>query len=210
MKPSVLLADDHRIVAEGLKNLLAAEFDVVGAVEDGTALLEAVRRLKPDVIVADISMPGLNGIEALKLLKATDHAIRLIFLTMHTELAYARRALEAGASGFVLKHCAPEELVLAVRAALAGQCFITPALARRLVTNGKNDESTDPVSDLTPRQREILRLAASGKSAKQIAGELRISTRTVEFHKYQLMETLGLRTSADLVHFAIRHGIVDL
>jgi DNA-binding NarL/FixJ family response regulator len=210
MKPSVLLADDHRIVAEGLKNLLAAEFEVVGAVEDGAALLEAARRLKPDVIIADVSMPGLNGIEALKLLKATDTTVRLIFLTMHTELAYARRALEAGASGFVLKHCAPEELVLAVRAALAGQCFITPALARRLVTNGKDEAAADPVSGLTPRQREILRLAANGKSAKQIAGDLRISTRTVEFHKYQLMETLGLRTSADLVHFAIKHGIVDL
>jgi DNA-binding NarL/FixJ family response regulator len=210
MKPSVLLADDHRIVAEGLKNLLATEFEVVGAVEDGAALLEAARRLKPDVIVADVTMPGLNGIEALKLLKSTDPGVRLIFLTMHTELAYARRALEAGASGFVLKHCAPEELVLAVRAALAGQCFITPALARRLVTDGKDEASSDPVSTLTPRQREILRLAANGKSAKQIAGELRISTRTVEFHKYQLMETLGLRTSADLVHFAIRHGIVDL
>jgi DNA-binding NarL/FixJ family response regulator len=204
------LADDHRIVAEGLKNLLSGEFEVIGAVEDGPSLVEAARRLKPNVIVADVSMPGLNGIEALKLLKAGDPAVRLVFLTMHTELAYARRALEAGASGFVLKHCAPEELVLAVRAALSDQCFITPALARRLMAEAKGDSSEDPIAGLTPRQREILRLAAHGRSAKQIAGDLGISTRTVEFHKYQLMETLGLRTSAELVHFAIKHGVVEL
>jgi DNA-binding NarL/FixJ family response regulator len=210
MKPRVLLADDHRIVAEGLRNLLAADFEIIGTVEDGEALVNAARELAPDVIVADVSMPGLNGIEALKLLKAENDKTKLVFLTMHTEVAYARRALEAGACGFVLKHCAPEELVLAVRAALLGQCFITPALAAKLVADGKGDVSSDPMAALTPRQQEILRLAAGGRSAKQIGSELGISTRTVEFHKYQLMETLRLRTSAELVHFAIRHGIVDL
>jgi DNA-binding NarL/FixJ family response regulator len=210
MKPRVLLADDHRIVAEGLKNLLIAEFDVVCMVENGTALVEAARILKPDVIVADITMPGLNGIEALRVLKASDPQTKLVFLTMRTELAYARRALEAGALGFILKHCAPEELVLAVRAALAGQCFIAPALAAKLLADSQGDASADPVARLTARQREILRLLAAGKMAKEIAGELGIATRTVEFHKYQLMETLDLKTSADLVHFAIRHGIVDL
>ena len=210
MKPRVLLADDHRIVAEGLRNLLAADFEIIGAVEDGEALVNAARELAPDVIVADVSMPGLNGIEALKVLKAENEKTKLVFLTMHTEVAYARRALEAGACGFVLKHCAPEELVLAVRAALLGQCFITPALAAKLVADGKGDVNSDPVAALTPRQQEILRLAAEGRSAKQIGSELGISTRTVEFHKYQLMETLRLRTSAELVHFAIRHGIVDL
>jgi DNA-binding NarL/FixJ family response regulator len=143
-------------------------------------------------------------------LKASDPQTKLVFLTMRTELAYARRALEAGALGFILKHCAPEELVLAVRAALAGQCFIAPALAAKLLADSQGDASADPVARLTARQREILRLLAAGKMAKEIAGELGIATRTVEFHKYQLMETLDLKTSADLVHFAIRHGIVDL
>jgi DNA-binding NarL/FixJ family response regulator len=210
MKPRVLLADDHRIVAEGLKNLLAEHFEIVGMVEDGPALVEAAGRLNPDVIVADITMPGMNGIEVLKVLKAKDAQVRLVFLTMHGEAAYAHRALEAGASGFVLKHCAPEELVLAVRAALAGQRFVTPALAAKLLPGNSGAEEVDPVTTLTTRQREVLRLAATGKVAKQIAAELGISIRTVEFHKYHLMETLGLRTSADLVHFAIKHGVVDL
>jgi DNA-binding NarL/FixJ family response regulator len=210
MKPRVLLADDHRIVAEGLKNLLAADFEVVGMIEDGPALIEAASRLNPDVIVADITMPGLNGIEALKLLKAANPKTRVIFLTMHSEPAYARRALEAGASGYVLKHCAPDELVLALRAALAGQRFVTPVLAAKLIPGKDGEPLEDPVLSLTTRQREVLRLAAEGKVAKQIAAELGISIRTVEFHKYHLMETLGLRTGADLVHFAIKHGIVDL
>jgi DNA-binding NarL/FixJ family response regulator len=209
MKPRVLLADDHRIVAEGLKNLLAADFDVIGMIEDGRALIDAANRLNPDVIVADISMPGINGIEALKTLKTTQPQVKVIFLTMHSETAYARRALEAGAAGYVLKHCAPDELVVALRAALAGQCFVTPALAAKLLP-GKEGAEADPVLSLTTRQREVLRLAAEGKVAKQIAAELGISIRTVEFHKYHLMETLGLRTGADLVHFAIKHGIVEL
>src|SRR5262245_12057368 len=118
MKPRILLADDHRIVAEGLRNLLAADFEVVGTVEDGEALVKAARELTPDVIVADVSMPGMNGIEALRILKDERSTSKVVCLTMHTEVAYARRALDAGACGYVLKHCAPEELVLAVRAAL--------------------------------------------------------------------------------------------
>ncbi len=210
MNPRVLLADDHRIVAEGLKNLLAQDFEIMGMVEDGQALIDAANRLHPDVIVADITMPGLNGIEALKILKAGDPMVKVVFLTMHSETAYARRALDAGASGFVLKHCAPEELVLAVRAALAGQRFVTPALAAKLLPGGASDAADDPALSLTTRQREVLRMAAGGKVAKQIATELGISVRTVEFHKYHLMETLGLRTNAELVHFAIKHGIIDL
>lgn len=210
MNPRILLADDHRIVAEGLKNLLAQDFEIIGMVEDGQALIDAANRLRPDVIVADITMPGLNGIEALKILKTSDPKVRIVFLTMHSETAYARRALDAGASGFVLKHCAPEELVLAVRAALAGQRFVTPALAARLLPGGPSDAADDPAVSLTTRQREVLRMAAGGRVAKQIATELGISVRTVEFHKYHLMETLGLKTNADLIHFAIKHGIIDL
>jgi DNA-binding NarL/FixJ family response regulator len=204
-KPRVLLADDHRIVAEGLKGLLGEEFELAGIVEDGRAMVKAARELRPDVIVADISMPHLNGIDALALLKQDNPAVRVVFLTMHRDAAYARRALEAGAAGFVLKHAAPAELVLAVRAALQGRTFITPDLAAE-VFRKKVDE--DPVAALTPRQREILQLLAEGKSAKEIAAALDISARTVEFHKYAMMESLGIENSAELIHFAIKHGIV--
>ena len=129
-RPRVLLADDHRIVVEGLKHLLADDFELAGVVEDGRALIAAAKKLQPDVIVADISMPHLNGIEALAQLKKDNARVRVVFLTMHQDPAYARRALEAGAAGFVVKHSAPAELVLAVHAALKGQTFITPALAR--------------------------------------------------------------------------------
>jgi DNA-binding NarL/FixJ family response regulator len=207
----VLLADDHRMVAEGLKSLLTAEFELVGVVEDGRALIEAARKLRPDVIVADITMPHLNGIDALVQLKQDDKQVRVVFLTMHPEVAYARRALEAGASGYVLKHSAPAELTAAIRAALDGKTYVSPAVAGSVLqANRKPEEAGDPVASLTPRQREILQLLAEGRSAKEIGGTLAISARTVEFHKYQMMETLGLHTNAELVHFALKHGIVEI
>ena len=205
-KPRVLLADDHRIVAEGLKSLLAEEFELAGMVEDGRALVKAARELRPDVIVADISMPHLNGIEALALLKQDNPTVRVVFLTMHRDTAYARRALAVGAAGFVLKHSAPAELVLALRAALQGRTFITPDLAAELVRTA--GQAADPVAAITPRQREILELLAEGKSAKEIASALGLSARTVEDHKYRLMESLGIDNSAELIRFAIRHGLV--
>lgn len=205
-KPRILLADDHRIVAEGLKSLLTEEFELVGLVEDGRALVKAARELRPDVIVADISMPHLNGIEALALLKQDNPRVRVVLLTMHRDIAYARRALALGAAGFVLKHSAPAELVLALRAALQGRTFITPDLAAELV--GTAGQEADPVAAITPRQREILELLADGKSAKEIASVLGLSARTVEDHKYRLMESLGIDTSAELIRFAIRHGLV--
>ncbi len=204
-KPRVLLADDHRMVAEGLKGLLADEFELVGIVEDGRAMVAVARELRPDVIVADISMPQLNGIDALAVLKRDNPAVRVVFLTMHREAAYARRALEAGASGFVLKHSAPAELVLAVRAALQGRTFITPDLAAEVL---RKEKVADPLAALTPRQREIVQLLAEGKSAKEIAAALDLSARTVEFHKYTVMEALGLANSAELIRFAIKYGLV--
>jgi DNA-binding NarL/FixJ family response regulator len=200
------------MVAEGLKSLLAPDFDLLEVVEDGRALLEAAGRLRPDVIVADVTMPQLNGIDALVQLKRRDPAVRVVFLTMHLDVAYARRALEEGALGYVLKHSAPAELVTAIRAALGARTYITPALAGAVLhaLRGGTEVPRDPVAALTPRQREILQLHAEGRSAKEIAAELGISARTVEFHKYQMMETLALRTSAELVHFAIKHGIVSL
>jgi DNA-binding NarL/FixJ family response regulator len=211
-RPRVLLADDHRLVAEGVKSLLSAEFELVGVVEDGRALLEAARRLRPDVIVADITMPHLNGIDALVQLKRDDPRVRVVFLTMHPEVAYARRALEAGASGYVLKHSAPAELIASIRAALDGKTYVTPALAGDgwQAMRGEPDQAGDPVASLTPRQREILQLLAEGRSAKEIGSTLAVSARTVEFHKYQMMEKLDLHTSAELVHFALKHGIADI
>jgi DNA-binding NarL/FixJ family response regulator len=211
-RPRVLLADDHRVVAEGLKRLLAEDFELVGLAEDGRALVDAAKKLRPDVIVADISMPHLNGIDAMIQLRKDNAGIKVVFLTMHQDPAYARRALEAGAAGFVVKHSAPAELVMAIHAALKGQTFITPALASdvlRQVQHGSR-ETDDPAQLLTPRQREILQLLAEGRSAKEIAATLAISPRTVEFHKYQMMEAHGLHSSAELVHFAMKRGIVTI
>jgi DNA-binding NarL/FixJ family response regulator len=208
----VLLADDHRMVAEGLKSLLPDEFELVGVVEDGRAMIEAAEELRPDVIVADITMPNLNGFEALARLRKSHPEINVVFLTMHQNAAYARRALEAGASAFVVKHAAPEGLVLAVHAALNGKTFITPSLTKQVVEqveSGPRAEN-EGARSLTTRQREILQLLAEGRSAKEIANDLAISARTVEFHKYQMMEMNGLRSSAELIHFAIKHGIATI
>ena len=206
-RPRVLLADDHRIVAEALKSLLEQEFELVAVVEDGRQLVETARRLRPDVIVADITMPHLNGIDALVQLMKDNPAVRVVFLTMHKDAAYARRALDAGARGYVLKHSAQAELFLAVRAALDGKTFVTPTLAVEVFDDLKISP-TDPAAALTPRQREILQLFAEGCSAKEISSQLDISPRTVEFHKYQLMDALKLQSSAELIHFAIKNGIV--
>jgi len=210
-RPRVLLAEDHRIVAEGLKSLLAADFDLAGVVEDGRTLVEAARTLRPDVIVADISMPSLNGIEALEALRKDGLKIPVVFLTMHRDVAYARRALEAGAAGYVLKHSATTELLQGLRAALEGGTFVSPALAGKVFEAMKKGPASavDPVRRLTPRQREILRLLAEGLSAKEIAAKVDISPRTVEFHKYQMMQALSADSSAELIRFAIKHGIAE-
>lgn len=204
----VLLADDHRIVAQGLVSLLSPEFDLVGVVENGRALLTAARELRPDVIISDISMPELNGVEALEELKKHDPGVRVIFLTMHHNVAYARQAMDAGALGYVLKHSAAEELILAVRAAVAGQTFVSPAIAGELLQAMRSGDGSDehPIRKLTLRQREILRLLVDGHSAKAIASRLDISPRTVEFHKYSMMETLGVSSSAELIRFALESG----
>jgi DNA-binding NarL/FixJ family response regulator len=208
----VLLADDHLLVAEALRSLLAPEFDLVGVVEDGCALVEAAEKLRPDVIVADVTMPHLNGIDALIQLRQGGDRVPVVFLTMHRDVTFARRALDAGASGFVLKHSAPAELVTAIRAALSGKTYLTPQLAGEVLAAMKQgpEQPGDPVASLTPRQREVLQLIAEGRSTKEIASRLAISARTVEFHKYQMMENLALHTNAELIHFAIKHGLVEL
>jgi DNA-binding NarL/FixJ family response regulator len=196
------------MVSEGLKSLLTAEFELVAMVEDGRAMVAAAKQLHPDVIVSDITMPHLNGIDAMAQLKRDNADIKVVFLSMHQNAAYARRALQAGAFGFVLKHAAPAELVMAIRAALKGKTFISPALAGEVLQALRKGQATaEPV---TPRQREILQLVAAGHSAKKIAAMLLISARTVEFHKYQIMEAHGLHSGAELIHFAIKQGIVTI
>jgi DNA-binding NarL/FixJ family response regulator len=197
--------------AEGLRTLLGEEFELVDIVADGVAMLEAAERLRPDVIVADITMPRLNGIDALSQLRAVLPDVRVVFLTMHHDAAYARRALAAGAKGFVLKHSAVQELVSALHSALAEQIFVAPVLGADLQAGELTDPArrSDPFGALTPRQREVLQLLADGKSVKQVASSLAISTRTVEFHKYTMMETMGAKGMADLVRIAIRHGLVS-
>ena len=211
-KPRVLLADDHRMVTDGLTRLLGDEFELVGVVENGHDMVRAARALRPDIIVADISMPLLNGIDALSQLKADNPGIKVVMLTMHHDARYARRALEAGAAGYVLKHSAHAELVMAIRAALDGKTFVAPALSAEVFQMAKRApaESSDPIQSITMRQREILQLLAEGNSAKIIAQSLGISARTVEFHKYSMMETFHLRSSAELVLFGIKRGIVSV
>lgn len=210
-RPRVLIADDHRVVAQGLKTLLSAEFDLVGVVADGRAMVDAAKSLRPDVIVADVSMPVLNGIDALETLRQEGIDVPVVFLTMHSQPGYARRALRAGAAGYVLKLAAPEELVQAIRAALDGGTFVSPALARAVFDTKEAGatEVVERIALLTSHQREILRMFAEGLSAKEIAKKLDISSRTVESHKYQIMESLGAQSSAELIRFAIRYGIVD-
>jgi DNA-binding NarL/FixJ family response regulator len=207
----VLIADDHRMMAEGLRRLLDPEFEVVGLVEDGQALVAAAAKLRPDVIVADITMPRLNGLDAIALLKADNPETRVVVITMHRETAFAREALRAGASAFVLKSSASQELIGAIGAALAGRTFITPEIAAKLSPGGGHSRrAPGPAASLTPRQREILQLLAAGKAAKEIAALLRVSVRTIEFHKYKMMESLGLHTVAELVRFAFEHGVATL
>jgi DNA-binding NarL/FixJ family response regulator len=209
-RPRILLADDHRIVVEGLRSLLVTDFDLVGVAEDGRAMIAAAFKLQPDLIVADIAMPQLNGIEAFIQLRRDMPRVKAIFLTMHHEIAYARRAMEAGASGFVLKHAAPAELVLAIRTALGGDVYITPSLTGELLHAMRSGpQPTDEPGDaVTARQREILQLLAEGHSAKEIANTLNLSRRTVEFHKYHMMDSLGLHNTTELILFAIKHHLI--
>lgn len=206
----ILLADDHTVVLEGLKRILdRPEFEVVGAVQDGRALIDAAARLRPDVIIADISMPTLNGVEAVRQIRKHNPKVKIIFLTMHPEPAYAIQAMGTGGSAYLLKNDAGEELITAIQNVLQGRVYVTQSLAepvmKALLTRGAPKEATDP---LTSRQRQVLQLLAEGKQPKEIAAVLNVSDRTVEFHKYRIMEALGVKTVAELAGYAVRHGIV--
>lgn len=209
-RPRVLLADDHRIFSEGLCRILERQFEVVGMVKDGRDLLATARQLRPDVVVADISMPSLNGIEAVSRLRKTNQRMKVVILTMHEDAIFATSAFRAGASGYVLKRGAPEELITAIREALQGHVYVSPLIGGHISDKlmEKHGHPEQLKAELTPRQREILQLLAEGKSAKEVAGILKISPRTAEFHKYRIMDATGARTTADLTRYAVAHGIV--
>ncbi|HXJ82157.1 MAG TPA: response regulator transcription factor, partial [Candidatus Methylomirabilis sp.] len=197
-RTTVLLADDHAILLEGLSGLLRGEFAVVGTVADGARLLEAARQLRPDVVITDITMPGMNGLDVLRRLKADAGPPKVIVLTMHAEAQLAADALRAGASGFVAKHAAGRELIAAIRTVVRGGRYVTPQLASDVLA-ALADGSAPGGGPLTVRQREVVSLIAEGRTMKEIAGALGLSPRTVETHKYQVMQLLGLQTTADLV-----------
>lgn len=207
-RPRVLLADDHTIVAEGLASLLKLDCELVGRVANGRDLLRAAEELAPDIIVSDISMPLLNGIEALRHLKKKDPRVKVIFLTVHDDVSYVVEALRAGAVGYVLKQSAAEELRSAIRVVEQGKTYVTPLVPKERIDELLSAAESVGVA-LTPREREVLQLLAEGRAVKEIASILEISPRTVEFHKYNLMEKLSLRTTAELTQYAIKHGIVS-
>jgi DNA-binding NarL/FixJ family response regulator len=205
---TVLIADDHAIVKEGLVALLKEhDFDIVGAVGDGNQLIDAARRLRPDVIVTDISMPGLSGVEVLERLNVEGIGSRVILLTMHNDADLATRAMRSGASGFILKHSAGEELLNAIDQVLQGRVYLTPALTREVMErmSGPPRPSTP---QLTTRQRDVLRLILQGQRMKEIATALQLSPRTVEAYKYEMMEALGVHSTTELVRYAIEHRLI--
>ena len=203
MKPKIILADDHRIVADALATLLRPDYEVSEIVTDGLALLDAIQNFQPDVVVADIEMPRFTGIDALHEIKKRDFKCKVIFLTMHSEPDVIRNALDAGASGYLLKDAAGEELLVAIREVLRGNIYLSPAVTKDLLTTLRETKRKSE-HDLTRRQRQVLRLVAEGKTMKEIASRLKISTRTVETYKYEMMRTLGVKNTAELIRFAIR------
>ena len=209
-KPRILLADDHALIIEGFKRILENRYDLVGTAADGRALIESAKALQPDVIILDVSMPLLNGIDAAAHLKKMCPVAKLIFVTMHADTEYVRSAFEAGASAYVLKRSAVDELEQAIRAVLAGHSYITPLITKDLLsvflaTPAAKGGGT---GGLTLRQKEVLQLLTEGRTAKDIANVLKISPRTVEFHKGQILEHLQLENTADLIKYAVTHGLV--
>jgi DNA-binding NarL/FixJ family response regulator len=210
-KSRILLADDHTLFVEALQKVLEPEFELVGSVADGRALLGAAPRLEPDVILLDLSMPLLNGIDAAQQLRRIVPDAKLVFLSMHGDPTYVTEAFRAGASGYVLKRASAAELIQAIRAALRGQTYVSPMLAKDVLDpllHGKQPLGSAQ-TQLTIRQREVLQLVAEGRSLKEIASILCVSVKTVEFHKTRIGKQLGLHTTADLTKYAVSHGLVS-
>jgi len=202
----LLVADDHVMFAQGLESLLSDEFDLLGTARNGEELVEATMRLAPDVILVDISMPVLNGFDAVRRIKKDGNAAKVIFLTMHDDETLVAEAFRCGGSGYVLKQAAGEELVTAIREVAQGNNYLTPLITKKPV---EPLASGPPKLSLTPRQREVLKLISEGMTMKEIAVELSISTRTAESHKYEMMEALGVETTAELIRYALRLGLIS-
>ena len=209
-RPRVLLADDHVLVLEGLAKLLEDRYELVAKVQDGRTLVRVAQELQPDILIVDISLPHLNGLDAAKQIVKLNPKAKIIFLTMHAEPAYAREAFQLGASGFLLKRSAAGELAQAIDAALKGQIFITPAIAKDLLEVFAHSSSSTPAKEpLTTRQREVLQLMAEGHTTKAMASLLHVSTKTIEFHRAQIMRALDLHSTAELTRYAITHGLIS-
>jgi DNA-binding NarL/FixJ family response regulator len=206
----ILIADDHNLVAELCKRLLETEFDVVGTVGDGRALLRSAIELKPDVIVLDIAMPVLNGLDAGQQVKEILPAVRLVYLTMNSDIEVVAETFRRGASGYLLKTCASSEMVTAVREVLRGRTYMSSSLSKENVNflRFQDRELVDEEDRLTRRQREVLQLLAEGKVMKEVADILKMTTRTVAYHKYRMMEVLGAKSNAELVKYAVRNHMV--
>lgn len=208
-KKRILLGDDHSLILEGLRGLLSADYEVAGVASDGKTLAEAAARLAPDIVVLDIAMPVLNGIDAAREIRKATPSTRLLFLSMHSSAVYLRRAFEAGASGYVLKSGAAEELLNAIEVVLSGGAYVSPGFGvdlHRLLREHAEDSQAG--LQLTARQRQILQLIGEGRQNKEIAELLCISVKTVEYHRARLMSQLGARTAAELARFALREGLI--
>ena len=208
-RPRILLADDHKMFAQGLRGLLEDEFELVGTVADGQALVEAAHELDPDVIIVDISMPVLNGFDAVRQLKKEGTQARIIFLTMHADSSLAAEAFRCGGSGYVLKQSAGEELISVIGQVLADHEYVTPLVDRESARGQSKGSDQTQTLRLTPRQREVLQLIIEGCTMREIAARLGISTRTAESHKYEMMEGLGVETTAELIQYAIKLGLTS-
>ena len=206
-KPRVLLADDHTLILTAFEKLLTPECEIVGQVSDGRALVAAAETLRPDVIVLDIAMPQLNGLEAGLQIKRKFPSVKLVFLTMNEETDLAVTAFESGASGYLLKRSAASELLTAIREVTQGRSYVTPLITEALVGTLMHQDKRKP-SELTSRQREVLQLLAEGRSMKEVASVLNVAPRTVAFHKYQIMSQLNVKSTAELVQYAVKHHIV--
>jgi len=208
-KPRVILADDHTLLLEAFEKLLAPECDIVAKVADGRALLAAVREHHPDVVVLDLAMPLLNGIDAARQIKQEDRSVRLVFVTMNEDPDLAAEALRAGGTAYLLKRSAGSELLTAIREAMKHRSYVTPLVMEGMLGSLMHPTGTDSSSrQLTARQREVLQLLAEGKSMKEVASVLNVTARTIAFHKYRMMEQLNIKTNAELIQYAIRHHLI--
>ncbi|HKF47150.1 MAG TPA: response regulator transcription factor [Terracidiphilus sp.] len=209
-RPRILIADDHRLIAEACKNLLEPEFKVVAMVSDGRELLKAEAELRPDVVILDISMPRLNGLDAGEVIKQRNRSIKLIYLTMSLAADVAAEAFRRGASAYVLKQCSAEELITAVRRVMRGQSYLSPLITKDTVEYLLRSGAVyREEKHITTRQSEVLQLLAEGKSMKEVAFILQLKPGTVAFHKYRIMDILGIKTSAGLIEYAIRHHMIS-